>query len=52
MLNIKRSKNCYAPIKRWQRYAEATSYQRQPVVQMIELSNLQEIEVDELITQK
>jgi hypothetical protein len=42
----------YAPIKRWQRYAEK-SYQRQPVyetAQMIELSNLQEVENDELIT--
>jgi hypothetical protein len=50
---IKELLTAYAPIKRWKRYTEATSYQRQPVyetVQMIELSNLQEIEVDELIT--
>lgn len=43
----------YAPTKRWQRYAEPSSYQRQPAyetAQMRELSNLQEIEVDELIT--
>ena len=43
----------YAPTKRWQRYAEAASYQRQPAyetAQMIELSNLQEVETDELIT--
>lgn len=51
--NIKELLTIYAPIKRWQRYAETTSYQRQPLyetAQMISLSNLQEIEVDELIT--
>jgi hypothetical protein len=53
---IKELLTAYAPIKRWQRYAEThgtTSYQRQPVyetAQMIELSNLQEVENDELIT--
>lgn len=46
----------YAPIKKWQRYPETnvTSFQRHAVqyetAQMIELSNLQDIEMDELIT--
>jgi hypothetical protein len=42
----------YAPTKRWQRYADAASYQRQPAyetAQMIELSNLQEVETDEIL---
>ena len=50
---IKELLTAYAPTKRWQRYAEATSYQIQPVyetTQMNELSNLQEVETDELIT--
>jgi hypothetical protein len=50
---IKELLTIYAPIKRWQRYAETTCYQRQllcETAQMISLSNLQEIEVDELIT--